>query len=120
MGRYRFADHPALIVIPSFTFSFLIFTLSYIGIRFREDTSDLEETDDKSAIHYDHYHQDDDGTEKNIRLQDSDNTLELCQRIEELMEKELLYLKADLKISDITSRLHTNRNYIYNAINFIK
>lgn len=117
VGRYRFADHPALLVIPSFTFSFLIFTLSYIGIRFREDTSDLEETDNKSAIHNDHHHRDDDGTEKNIRLQDTDNTLELCQRIEELMEKELLYLKADLKISDITSRLHTNRNYIYNAIN---
>lgn len=117
VGRYRFADHPALLVIPSFVFSFLLFTLSYIGIRFREESYSLEDTDNKSDLHHDKHRRDGEGTERNGRVTDTDNTHELCQRIEELMVRERLYLKADLKISDITSRLHTNRNYIYNAIN---
>ena len=33
------------------------------------------------------------------------------------MEQEQLYLMPDLKISDVTQKLQTNRNYMYYAIN---
>jgi len=43
---------------------------------------------------------------------------ELVKRAEDLIVKEKLYLKADLKITEVASRLHSNRSYIQQA--FIK
>ena len=50
--------------------------------------------------------------EKNVN-----SSKELCKRIEQLMKEERLFLQNDLKISDLSLRLGSNRNYIYNAIN---
>lgn len=117
VGRYRFAVHPTLLFIPSVVFSFLLFALGYIGIRFEVDTISekmLEPSVGNGRLY--RLQADKDGVAVN-RFQDADSMRELCERIDELMEEEKLYLKCDLRISDITSRLHTNRNYIYNAIN---
>ena len=42
---------------------------------------------------------------------------ELLERIRKMVNDEKLYLYPNLKVSDLAVRLHTNRNYIYHAIN---
>ena len=42
---------------------------------------------------------------------------QLAERLLQLLKEEKLYLRPDLKISDITLKLQTNRNYLYYAIN---
>ena len=41
----------------------------------------------------------------------------LLERIRMLVNDEKLFLYPNLKVSDLAVRLHTNRNYIYHAIN---
>ena len=117
VGRYRFAVHPMLLFIPAVIFSFLLFSLGYIGIRFQVDTFSEEELGRIRSRLQLRGHWDAEVGERSGLMRGDDGTRELCEHIEELMENEKLYLKCDLRISDITTRLHTNRNYIYNAIN---
>ena len=42
---------------------------------------------------------------------------ELLERIRRIVDDEKLFLYPNLKVSDLAARLHTNRNYIYHAIN---
>ena len=41
----------------------------------------------------------------------------LLERIRMLVNDEKIFLYPNLKVSDLAVRLHTNRNYIYHAIN---
>lgn len=107
IGRHRFLDTPETLAVPSVLFSILIFILAYVGIKQDFCADDLEKdlADD----------------EERPQVQPVEKTAntskELCKRIEQLMKEERLYLQNDLKISDLSLRLGSNRNYIYNAIN---
>lgn len=107
IGRHRFLATPDTIAIPSVLFSILIFILAYVGIKqdfsAEEMEKDLAEEEVRPREH---------PVEKAVNT-----SKELCKRIEQLMQEEKLFLQNDLKISDLSLRLGSNRNYIYNAIN---
>ena len=107
IGRHRFLATPETVAIPSVLFSILIFILAYVGIKqdfsaddMEKDLAEEEERPREKPV------------EKNVN-----SSKELCKRIEQLMKEERLFLQNDLKISDLSLRLGSNRNYIYNAIN---
>lgn len=47
----------------------------------------------------------------------TNNGTELMRQISQLMEQEQLYLDSDLKLADLATRLHTNRNAVSACIN---
>lgn len=47
----------------------------------------------------------------------TNNGIELMSQISQLMEQEQLYLDSDLKLADLATRLHTNRNAVSACIN---
>lgn len=47
----------------------------------------------------------------------TNNGIELMSQISQLMEQEQLYLNSDLKLADLATRLHTNRNAVSACIN---
>ena len=109
IGRHRFLAIPETVAIPSVLFSILIFILAYVGIKqdFNADEmeKDLAENEEQERPQQQ-------SAEKHVN-----SSKELCKRIEQLMKEEKLFLQNDLKISDLSLQLGSNRNYIYNAIN---
>lgn len=106
VGRHRFVDSQWLLTLPSAAFSVLMFAIGYIGCHtqfniwhIEQDEEGITPPDDCLA----------DATEADVSL--------LRQRIERLMNEEQLYLQPNLKIADLSTRLATNRNYIYLTIN---
>lgn len=58
--------------------------------------------------------------EEEEEAEESDKTntgTELIRQISQLMEQEQLYLDSDLKLADLATRLHTNRNAVSACIN---
>ena len=58
--------------------------------------------------------------EEEEEAEESDKTntgTELMRQINQLMEQEQLYLDSDLKLADLATRLHTNRNAVSACIN---
>ena len=56
--------------------------------------------------------------EEDAEESDKTNTgTELMRQISQLMEQEQLYLDSDLKLADLATRLHTNRNAVSACIN---
>ncbi len=100
IGKSYFAGSMLLLVVPSVLFSVLLFTLAYISYKLEYSATELDEM-----------------------FQDTEEPLletqfdDMKNNIVALMEKDRLFLQQDLKISDLTALLGTNRNYIYNAIN---
>ena len=101
IGRHHFADTIWLLAIPSIFFSLILFAVGMIGHRQTFCIEDIEMDDSQIDEDFD----------------DQPSVPELRQRIEQLMEKEQLYLHPNLKIVDLVQRLGTNRNYLYMAIN---
>jgi len=101
IGRECFADSMVLLVIPSITFSILLFCIGYVGFNQNFTAIDL-------YVEYDH---------KDVSENKIDDSALLKNKIVNLVRDEKLYLQSDLKLSDIAIRLATNKTYIYNAIN---
>lgn len=100
-GRSFFDKYPVLLLLAGLSFSVLLFVFGYLGymqnhtiVTFEQDTlhSSVNE-----AININH---------KKINL-----------RLLKLFEKEQVFKNADLKITDVASRLNTNRTYISSFIN---
>ena len=102
IGRYRFTDSCWLLAIPSTAFSILLFTIGHIGLHRHFSIIDLKR--DKATI---------DSEKNDCQLTDKS----LTARIEELVRKEKIYLQPNLKLEDLAGMMHTNRTYIYQAIN---
>lgn len=104
IGRSRFDSSAWMMAIPSLLFSSLLFGLGFIGFRqsFTIDHFEREESADEiipeSAP-----------ASKQEKL--------LIERIEEVVTKRQLYLRHNLKISDVAAELCTNRLYVSTAIN---
>ena len=104
IGRSRFDSSAWMMAIPSLLFSSLLFGLGFIGFRqsFTIDHFEQEESEDeiipKSAPA-------------------SKQEKPLIERIEDVVTKRQLYLRHNLKISDVAAELCTNRLYVSTAIN---
>ncbi len=101
IGRQTFAMEPALLTLPAVLFSFLLLLIGHIGLSQLFTVHDIEAEVFQNS---------------EMAAGDGD-TSELLDRIQTMVITEKLYLHPNLKVSDLVSRLHTNRNYIYNAIN---
>lgn len=106
VGRYRFADSEWLLSIPSAVFSMLLFVIGYVGSRTQFNIWHIEQDEQKNA-----------SPVSEPAADAATGISQLCRDIERLMSEERLYLQPNLKIVDLSNRLSTNRNYIYQAIN---
>ena len=115
IGRTFFTGAEWLIAIPSILFSTLLFAVGYAGSMLQftianvlqeshEETPAKEQTENKERIQDNEIAQENDTN----RLQKAD--------IDKVMEEEQLYLNPELKLSDLATRLNTNRTYVYNAL----
>ncbi len=118
IGRYQFAESTALLAIPSLLFSLLLLCIGHVALSQQfhirdvmEDFLEAQAVIPEAVGADEHYTQDQDITEE---IQPKSK---LAERIQKIVIDEQLYLQPNLKISDLSMRLNTNRNYIYNAIN---
>lgn len=104
LGRYRFGSSTYVMAIPSLIFSSLLFGLGFIGFRqsFTKDNFEQEESADDIAP-------------ESAPVCDQEKPF--VERIEEVVTKRQLYLRHNLKISDLAAELCTNRLYVSTAIN---
>lgn len=111
LGRNFFDKVPLLVLIPSITFSTLLFLLGYAGHRQNFTIHDLLlETGNNpmpDAI----------DLEPPTQKEGDDRIGRLKKQIIQTMEEQQLFLQQDLKINDVAKLLNTNRDYIYQAIN---
>ena len=104
IGRSRFDSSAWMMAIPSLLFSSLLFGLGFIGFRqsFTIDLFEKEESADEIIPE---------------SASASKQEKPLIERIEEVVTKRQLYLRHNLKISDVAAELCTNRLYVSTAIN---
>ncbi len=100
IGRQEFIEGPEPLSFPAVLFSLLLLLIGHVGLSQQFSVQDIEvevfqETD--------------------IPVERSDS--ELLERIRKVVSDEKLFLYPNLKVSDLAARLHSNRNYIYHAIN---
>ena len=104
LGRYRFGDSVWMMAIPSLIFSSLLFGLGFIGFRHLFTIENLEQEEIAEA-----------SISESAPICESEKTL--IQRIEEVVTEQKLYLRHNLKVSDVAAELCTNRLYVSTAIN---
>lgn len=104
IGRSRFDSSAWMMAIPSLLFSSLLFGLGFIGFR--------------QSFTIDHFEQEESADEIIPESAPaSKQEKPLIERIEEVVTKRQLYLRHNLKISDVATELCTNRLYVSTAIN---
>ena len=107
IGRNHFSDTEYPVAIPSILYSSLLFALLYLGHKQDFTITDLirENQPEPNA--------------EPTRASTGSNTVvqQIRKDIEGLMQSEKIFLQPDLRINDLAERLHTNREYIYQAIN---
>lgn len=104
IGRWRFLDDTSLLAIPSLFFSTLLFMIGYVGSRTMFSISNVN---DKEFT----------PTSPNMSGNDNEqNVSSFTVSLEQLMNKQQLYLRHDLKISDVALLLGSNRTYIQRSI----
>lgn len=111
LGRSFFDALPWLVFIPATTFTTLLFLLGHAGHKQNFTIEDLvRENTSTTALQ--------DRVPEPHTIEEKKDTIEkLKNEIERVIEQEQMFLQQDLKINDVAMRLHTNRNYIYQAIN---
>lgn len=104
IGRSRFDSSAWMMAIPSLLFSSLLFGLGFIGFR--------------QSFNIDHFEQEESADEIIPESAPaSKQETPLVERIEEVVTKRQLYLRHNLKISDVAAELCTNRLYVSTSIN---
>ncbi len=103
IGRNFFGHSTWLLSIPAIFFSILILLIGHAGLSYRFTQEELEEEIGCKT--------------KEVESMTPVNILSLKHDIEQLVESQKLYLQPNLKTSDLATRLNTNREYIYQAIN---
>ena len=107
IGRNHFSDTEYPVAIPSILYSSLLFALLYLGHKQDFTITDLirENQPEPNA--------------EPTRASTGSSTViqQIRKDIEGLMQSEKIFLQPDLRINDLAERLHTNREYIYQAIN---
>ena len=104
IGRWRFMDNALLLAIPSLFFSILLFMIGYIGSHTIFSISNVNDKEFSSPS-------------PNMSGNDNEQTVSsFTVSLEQLMNKQQLYLRHDLKISDVALLLGSNRTYIQRSI----
>ena len=112
MGKSFFVHSTWLLLIPALIFGFLLFLIGYIAYN-QEFTlqsyiydikSDEVRTGHNEGIRIHNIHSD-------------NNQTRLLEDLIFLLEKEEIYKKTDLRITDISNKLNTNRTYISKVVN---
>lgn len=100
LGRHFFEKHH-LLLFPSLIFSILLFVIGFLGSRQNQTIVNVVL----------------DENEEDIVYGDPDNQRLLKEKLLTLMEKEKPFLQPQLRITDLSLRLFTNRTYLSNLIN---
>jgi len=101
IGRQRFIEGPEPLTFPAVLFSMLLLLIGHVGLNQQFSVQDI----DAEVF------------QEPEPMPESNTDSELLERIRRLVSDEKLFLYPNLKVSDLATRLHTNRNYIYHAIN---
>ena len=101
IGRQRFAEGPEPLAIPAVMFSLLLLLIGHVGLSQRFSVQDIEA----------------EVFQESKPMPEDGGVSELLEGIKKLVNDEKLFLYPNLKVSDLATRLHSNRNYIYHAIN---
>ena len=104
IGRARFTDHEIILTTTSLMFSALLFAIGYEGLHRHYSIIDMRTNKEQVS--------NDDST----ALKDAVNR-SMTERIIALVENDKIYLQPDLKLDDLAQMMHTNRTYIYQAVN---
>ena len=104
IGRARFTDHEIILTTTSLMFSALLFAIGYEGLHRHFSIIDMR-------TNKEHVSNDD-----SAALKDAVNR-SMTERIIALVENDKIYLQPDLKLDDVAQMMHTNRTYIYQAVN---
>ena len=104
IGRARFTDHEIILTTTSLMFSALLFAIGYQGLHRHFSIIDMR-------TNKEHVSNDD-----SAALKDAVNR-SMTERIIALVENDKIYLQPDLKLDDVAQMMHTNRTYIYQAVN---
>lgn len=114
VGRGYFASDHLALLLPSLAFSLVLFMVGYMGSMQRYSIQDVvldEETNDREAAG------DPTGRQSSAGSIGFSGRERLRRGLLRLMEEEALFKQADLRISDVSQRLRTNRTYLSNLIN---
>lgn len=101
IGRNYFAESLILLLIPSIVFSTLLFFIGLLGYMQNHTVVDLEKDESNQPL-VDH---------KKF------NTSQLQNKLLVLFEKDKAYRKPELKITEVSQLLSTNRSYVSALIN---
>ena len=101
LGRNLFTASVWRLAVPSAAFSLLILLIGHVGLSQHFYIQDV----DQDAL----------PQPEPVKLPKVNQ--ELMEKIRKTVTEQQLFLQPNLKISDVANLLHTNRNYIYNAIN---
>lgn len=102
IGRSFFMGSKTLLIFPSLIFSILLFLIGYLGYLQNHTVIDLEI---------------DEGRNNNDLNSKNYNTVKLNEKLLNLFKDEAIYKNPDLKITQVSELLHTNRTYISKHIN---
>ncbi len=101
IGRSVFVDSAGLLIIPSSIFSVLMFIIGMEGLMQNHSVAEIE-IDEKGA--------------PEIALK-NENSAKLKEKLLNLFAEEEVFKNPDLKITDVSEKLNTNRTYISKLIN---
>jgi AraC-like DNA-binding protein len=101
LGRQIFLQSLILLLIPSLIFSVLLFLIGLLGYMQNHTVEDIEKDEMQQP-------------EKNLK---NYNHTQLKEQILHLFATEKIYLNSDLKITQVSAKLKTNRTYVSNLIN---
>lgn len=100
LGRHFF-EQRNLVLIPSFLFSTLLFIIGLLGNKQNQTIVNMVMDENRETTDY----------------EESGNKLLLKEKLQLLMQEEKSYLNPQLRITDLSSKLYTNRTYLSNLIN---
>lgn len=122
LGRAYFAEKIWLLILPSLLFSSTLFLIGFEGMRWNiqepwELPTDAEpdRSPESEELVAPEQSEDDPKPENAESTTAAGN--QLYDRVVEVLRQQHLYLQPNLKITDLTRLLGTNRTYLYQAIN---
>ena len=119
LGREHFLSSVAMLTVPSMLFSVFIFMLGYESVRLRPIVTAVHE-ENKADIRLSVNGADEEQDRGLLPQDEEDEASHIAQLQSEVlkaMDEEKLYLQPNLKISDLSLHLGSNRNYIWRAVN---
>ena len=108
IGRHWFSDSTWLLMIPSLAFSLLLSLIGWEGIMYglAPTSGETLATSESLALNAD-------------EAQLADGTVPtpvVAEHIRQTLREKKLFLRHDLRLSDLTEVMHTNRTYLWQAL----